>query len=108
MKTNAIDDTGRTSKALSAVSRAFRSSFFGLFGAYLFILWDNSALGTPSVIAILALITILALAALVASAWYAFRARADRQWRAVLDRYTEQEEKKITISRRNPHAHPQP
>ena len=34
---------------------------------------------------------VLAVAALAAIAWYVLRARADRRWRAALDRYAERE-----------------
>jgi carbon storage regulator CsrA len=43
----------------------------------------------------------LALAALLALGWYVSRARADRRWRAVLDRYADQEQAKRGHSRRN-------
>jgi hypothetical protein len=36
----------------------------------------------------------LALAALAAITWYLSRARAERRWRAALDRYADQEEAK--------------
>jgi hypothetical protein len=53
----------------------------------------------------------LALAALVGITWYASRARtrarADRRWRAALDRYAQQEQAKGTHSWRNSHARPQ-
>jgi hypothetical protein len=108
MKNTAIADKERTSVAWFAVFPSVRTLNFALSGGLVFLLWDNSAWRTVPLIPILALIAILAFAALVASAWYAFRGRADRRWRAALDRYTEQEEKKITNSRRRLHAHPQP
>jgi hypothetical protein len=40
------------------------------------------------------LVEILALAALAGVAWYLPRVRAERQWRAALDRYVEQEQAK--------------
>src|SRR5262249_1281651 len=39
--------------------------------------------------------------------WDGSRARADRRWRAALDRYAEQEEAKRLPSRRNSRARPQ-
>ena len=53
------------------------------------------------------LVAVLALAALAGVAWYLPRARAEWRWRAVLDRYAEQEQAKRTYSRRNVHARPQ-
>jgi hypothetical protein len=85
-----------------------RTANFAFSGGLLFLAWDDSVWRSASIISILALIAVLAFAALVASAWYAFRGRANRRWRAALDRYTAQEEKKITNSRRILHAHPQP
>jgi hypothetical protein len=50
---------------------------------------------------------VLAVAALAAIAWYVLRARADRRWRAALDRYVEREQAKRTHSQRNLQADPQ-
>jgi len=48
-----------------------------------------------------------ALAALVGITWFLARARAERRLWAALDAYTEQEQTKITNSRRDSHARPQ-
>jgi hypothetical protein len=78
----------RTSLAWSAVSRAAGLSIFGLVAW----LWLFSADG-PAWRAV-SLAAVLALAALAGVAWYLPRARAERQWRAVLDRYAEQQQAK--------------
>jgi hypothetical protein len=52
----------------------------------------------------LALAVVLALGGLAGLAWYLSRARADRRWRAALDRYAGQEQAKRIYSRRNLHA----
>jgi hypothetical protein len=101
MKTTAIAHTRRTSLAWSAVWRAARLSIFGFIGWFLFLSAHESAWRAVSLVAV------LALAALVSITWYAVRARADRRWRAALDRYAQQEQAKGTYSRRDSHARPQ-
>jgi len=67
--------------------------------------WNVSAIDSAwSAVSIAA---VLALAALVGITWTVSRARAQRRWRAVLDAYAEQEQTKMTNSRRNSHARPQ-
>jgi hypothetical protein len=83
----------RTSLAWSAVSRVARLSIFGFIGWFWFLSADDS--GSKAV----PFVAVLALAALVGITWYAARARADRRWRAALDRYAEQEEAKQTHQR---------
>jgi hypothetical protein len=86
---NTTTPAWRTSPVWSAVSRAARLSIFGFIGSFGFLRSDNLAWRTVSLMAP------LALAALVGITWYASRARtrarADRRWRAALDRYAEQE-----------------
>jgi len=108
MNTNPKANTRQTSLAGSPISTVSRSPTLGLFGGLMFILWDNSARKAISQTPIVALIALLAFTALVVSARYALRSRARRRWRAVLDCYTAQEEKKITNSRSNLQARPQP
>jgi hypothetical protein len=43
----------------------------------------------------------LALAAVIGCLWYLSRARAERRWRAALERYAEQEQAKATLPRRD-------
>ncbi len=88
MRTTAIAHTRPASLAWSAFSRAARLSTFGFIGWFWFL--SDSAWKTVSLVAV------LGLAALVGITWYASRARADRRWRAVLDRYAEQELTKQT------------
>jgi NAD(P)-dependent dehydrogenase (short-subunit alcohol dehydrogenase family) len=78
----------------SDVCRAARPTTFGSFGWFWFLSADDS--GWKAI----PLVAVLALAALVGIMWYASRARADRQWRAALDRYAEQEEAKQIHARR--------
>ena len=94
MRTTAIAHTRRTSLARSAVSRAARLSIFGFIGWYWFFSADDSSWRAVPLVAV------LGLAALVGITWYAFRARADRRWRAALDRYAQQEQAKGTRSPR--------
>jgi hypothetical protein len=101
MRTNASTHPGQMSLAWSAVSRAARLSIFGLIGWLWFLSADDSARKAVPLVAV------LGLAALVGITWYASRARADRRWRAALDRYAQQELAKGTHSRRNSHARPQ-
>ena len=89
-----IAHTRRASLAWSGVSRAARLSTFGFIGWFWFLAADDS------VWKVVALVAVLALAALVGIMWYASRARADRRWRAALDRYAQQEEANGTHSRR--------
>jgi hypothetical protein len=42
------------------------------------------------------LVGVLALAALAGVAWYLWRARAERRWRAALDRYADDEQARET------------
>ena len=90
MATNATAHPWRTSPAWSAAFRAARLFIFGFIGWLWFLSADESAWRD------VALVAVLALAALVGITWYAFRARADRRWRAALDRYAEQELAKRT------------
>ena len=101
MTTNVTARSRRTSLAWSAVSRAARLLFFGLIGWLWFASADDSEWKAVSLAAV------LALAALVGITWYLSRARADRRWRAALDRYAQQELAKGTHSRRDSHARPQ-
>ena len=94
MRTTAIAHTWRRSLAWSAVSRTARLSIFGFIGWFWFLSADDSAWKAVPLVAV------LALAALVGVTWYASRARADRRWRAALDRYAQQELVKGTHSRR--------
>lgn len=94
MMTNAVADPRRTSLAWSAVSRAARLSVFGFIGWFWFLLTDDSAWRAISLVAV------LAVAALVGITWHASRARADRRWRAALDRYAEREAAKWAQSRK--------
>ena len=52
----------------------------------------------------MALAAVPVLGGLAGLAWYLSRARADRRWRAALDRYAGQEQAKRTYPRRNLHA----
>ena len=78
----------------SDVCRAARPTTFGSFGWFWFLSADDSAWKAVPLVAV------LALAALVGIMWYASRARADRRWRAALDRYAQQEQAMGTHSRR--------
>jgi hypothetical protein len=73
---------------------------FGFIGWLQFFSADHSPLRAVSLVAV------LVLAVLVGSTWYLFHVLADRRWRAVLDRYAEQEQAKRTHSRRDSHARP--
>jgi hypothetical protein len=86
MRPNTTAHPWRMSLAWSAVSRAARASIFGLIGWFWFLSSDDSARRG------VALVAVLGLAALVGITWYASRARADRRWRAALDRYARQEQ----------------
>ena len=84
MKNNPAPHPWRTSLAWSAVFRAVGLSIIGFIGWLWFSSADESAWKAASLVAV------LALAALVGVAWYLPRARAERRWRAALDRYGEQ------------------
>ena len=86
MRTNAAAHKWRTSLAWSAVFRAAGLSIFGL----IVWLWLFAAEGLPW--SAVSLVAVQALAALAGVVWYLPRARAERRWRAVLDRYAEQEQ----------------
>jgi hypothetical protein len=103
MRTNAAADTWRMTLAWSAVFRAAGLSLFGFNGW----LWVYSADG-PAWKAV-SLVAILALAALAGIEWYLPRARAERQWRAALDHFAEQEQAKRTYPWRSAqHSAPLP
>jgi hypothetical protein len=94
MRTTMIAHTWGTSLAWSAIFRTARLSIFGFVG------WSWFLSAYDSVWKVVALVAVLALAGLVGIMWHASRVRADRRWRAVLDRYAQQEEAKGTNSRR--------
>jgi high-affinity Fe2+/Pb2+ permease len=94
MKINTTAHGWRTCRSWSTACGASRASFFGLTGWLLFL--SANASGWRAV----SLVAVLALAVLAGIIWYAYRARADRRWRAALDRYAEQEEAKWTYSRK--------
>jgi 4-amino-4-deoxy-L-arabinose transferase-like glycosyltransferase len=81
---------------------AARLLIVGFAGWLWFFSTDRSALRDASLAAV------LVLAVVAGVVWYFSRSRADRRWRAALDRYAELEQAKRTFSRRNPHARPQP
>jgi hypothetical protein len=88
MKNNTAAKTWWTSLAWSATLRAGGLSIPGVI-AWIWLFsadepfWSAASLGA-----------ILALSALAGAAWYLPRARAERQWRAALDRYAELEQAK--------------
>jgi hypothetical protein len=84
----------------SAVGRTARLSIFGFVGWFWFISGNDSA-GRA-----VALVAVLVLAALADVTWYAFRARADRRWRAALDRYATRELVKRAGSRKDRRSRP--
>ena len=93
MRTNAGTHPWQTSLAWSAVSRAARLSIVGFIGWLWFLSAEDSAWKAVPLVAV------LGLAALVGITWYALRARAERRWRAALDRYyAEHEQVKKTSS----------
>jgi hypothetical protein len=55
---------------------------------------------------VVSLVAVTVLDALLGLTWYVSLARADRRWRAALDRYAEQEEARRLHSRRNLRVHP--
>ena len=75
-------------------SRGARLSIFGLIGWFWFLSADDSAWRTVSLVAV------VALAAVVGITWYLSRARADRRWRAALERYAQLQLAKRTHPRR--------
>jgi hypothetical protein len=100
MMTNATAHSWRMSLAWSAAFRIAGWSIFGIIGwLWLFSAGDS----TWKAVSVVAGLTLAALAGIT---WYASRARADRRWRAMLDRYVELEQTKRTYSRRNLHARP--
>jgi hypothetical protein len=52
-------------------------------------------------------VPLVGVVALAGITWCVSHARADRRWRAALDRYAEQEQAKRTYSWRDSHARPQ-
>jgi hypothetical protein len=84
-KTNATSHPRRTPAAWFVALAAAALSTLGLIGGLCLFWADDLAAGAVSVVAV------LALAALAAMTWHASRARADRRWRAALDRYAERE-----------------
>jgi hypothetical protein len=95
MKTTAIAYSRRASLAWSAVSRVARLSVFGFIGWFLFLSGDDSPWKTVAVVGV------MGVAALVGITWFVSRAVAERRWRALLDRYAEQEQAKGTHSWRD-------
>ena len=88
MNATVIGHRPRMPLVWSAVGRTARLSIFGFVGWFWFISGNDSA-GRA-----VALVAVLVLAALADVTWYAYRARADRRWRAALDRYSKQEQAK--------------
>ena len=97
MKTTAIAHTRWPALAKSAVSRVAQFLLFGLIGWIWFLAADSSAGKAVSLVAI------VCLAALGGITWHVSRARAERRWRAALDRYAEQEQSKRTYQKRRLH-----
>jgi hypothetical protein len=95
MRANATAHPRRTSLARPALRRAALITTFGLIGWLWLFSADDSAWKVVSLVAVL---TVAAVAGLTA---YLFRARTDTRWRAVLDRYADQEQAKRTYSRRH-------
>jgi hypothetical protein len=85
MKTNEITRPRRTARTWLAVSWAVPFSALGLVG-WLWLIWAGDS--TWQGVSLAALLTPVAL---VGIPWYMSRARAERRWRAALDRYAEQE-----------------
>jgi hypothetical protein len=94
MRTNAAAHEWRTFLVWSAAFRAVGLSIIGFAGWLWFSSGDGSAWKAVSLVAV------LALAALGGVAWYLPRARTERQWRAALDHYAEQELAKGTYPAR--------
>jgi hypothetical protein len=99
MTTNATSNSGRTSLARSALFRGVRLATFGFVGSLLFganaLSSADDAIGRG-----VFLVAVLALAALTSITWYVFRARADRRWRAALERFAAREMATETHSRK--------
>lgn len=55
----------------------------------------------------ISLVAVTALAGVVGTSWYISRARAERRWRAAMERYADQELAKDTHPRRDTHARPE-
>ncbi len=90
MMTSATARARRASLAWSAGPRVARLLISGLLGWLSLLSRDVWAWRTVS------LVVVPVLATLVGVTWYLSRARAERRWRAALDRYAEQEEAKRT------------
>jgi hypothetical protein len=88
MRTNTAAHPWQASLARSAVFRAAGLSIVGLVAWHWLFSADGPGWGAVSLVAV------LALAVLAGVAWYLPRARAERRWRAALDRYAEQEQVK--------------
>ncbi len=113
MTTNQTARSQEMSLAWSAVFRVVRLLIFGFIGWLWFMSASDSAWKSVSFVAVPVVATLIAIP------WYLARVRvnrerraaldirADRRWRAALDRYAEQEQAKRTNSRRNLHARPQ-
>jgi formate hydrogenlyase subunit 3/multisubunit Na+/H+ antiporter MnhD subunit len=85
MTTNATTHPWRTSLAWSAAFSAAGLFCFGFLGG-LWLFWAGAPAGKA-----VSLAAVLTLAALVGVTWFLSRARADRRWRAALDRYAERQ-----------------
>ncbi len=93
MASNTGTDKWRTSLARSAVFRAVGLSLFGVVAWF----WLFSTDGPPW--RTTAFIAIQALAVLLGVAWYLRRTRAEKRWRAALERYAEQSQAEAEFSR---------
>src|SRR5262249_52917380 len=98
MRTDRTTRPWRTAFARSAAPWATLLFILGLTGWLAVSYPDGSAWKAVSLVAV------LALAALVGSGWHLSGTRADRRWRAALDRYAERELAKRTYPRRDSHA----
>ena len=86
MSSNATTHRWQMSLAWAAVCRASGLLIVGLI-AWFWLFSDAGPVWRAA-----SLVAVLALAALGGVAWFLPRARAERQWRATLDRYAEQEQ----------------
>ena len=86
MRTNAATHPRRAALAWWAVFPTVGLSLFGFIGWLGFASADGPAWRADPLVAV------LALAAVVGSTWYLSHARAERRWRAALDRYAEQQQ----------------
>ena len=86
MKTNAVDHPRWMPLAWSAVNRTAGLLIVGL------IAWFRLFSAAAPAWRAVSLVAVLALATLGGVAWFLPRARAERKWRATLDRYAEQEQ----------------